>query len=73
MIIYSAMPLELILEGIEQEPHYTEVVVNGLTMVVEPVSATQYRVVRLISPNPNDYLNPNYMPGRIIHFRPVGS
>jgi hypothetical protein len=71
MIIYSAMPLELILEGIEEERQpYHEMQVNGMVMQVEPINSYEARIVRLISPNPQDYLNPAYAPGQIVRFAP---
>lgn len=71
MIIYSAMPVEYILEGMEQERQFQEIRIDNVTMIIEPVSATQYRVVRLLSPNPQDYLHAKYTPGTVIHFRPT--
>jgi len=70
MIIYSAMPVEYILEGMDQERRFQEVQINDMTMIIEPLTPAQYRIVRLISPNPQDYLNAKYAPGRVIHFRP---
>lgn len=71
MIIYSAMPIELILEGMDSyRPTYSEIQIDGLTMMVEPLTPYSGKVVRLISPNPQDYLNPSYAPGSVIHFRP---
>ncbi len=71
MIIYSAMPVEFILEGIDQERNFQEVQINHVTLIIEPLTPAQYRIVRLISPNPQDYLHSRYAPGRIIHFRPT--
>lgn len=71
MIIYSAMPLELIFQNDGSEAYeQTEVQLNGLTMLVQPCGVNEARIVRLISPNPYDYMNPNYAPGQKIYFRP---
>lgn len=74
MIQYTVMPLDVVMNGIdEMKDHPMEVSVNGITMQVQPINATQATIVRLISPNPQDYLNPQYSPGRIIAFQPVFS
>ncbi|MBO8170955.1 MAG: YlzJ-like family protein [Bacillaceae bacterium] len=71
MIVYSAMPVEQIFDGMDRyQPEYQEVQVDGLTMLVEPVNAMEGKIVRLLSPNPQDYLNPKYTPGNKIFFRP---
>jgi len=64
--MYTAVPLEQIFEGIENIQAPEEIVYNGVTMQVEPLDRSQARIVRLISPNPLDYLNPEYAPGTII-------
>lgn len=72
MIIHSTIPMEVIFENNEkvnkQDIH--EVQFGHATMLVEPISSYEGRIVRLISPNPQDYLNPRFAPGEIIAFRP---
>jgi len=70
MIIYTSMPLELVYEGYNEfNPKYEEIEHQGVKMMIEPFSPYKGRVVRLMSSNPQDYLNPSYSPGSIIHFR----
>jgi hypothetical protein len=70
MIIYTSMPLELVYEGYENfNPQYEEIVHNGVSMVIEPSGAYQGKIVRLLSSNPQDFLNPSHSPGSVIHFR----
>ncbi|MFH5183230.1 YlzJ-like family protein [Paenibacillus sp. TAB 01] len=72
MIQYTVMPLDVVMSGMEDmKDHPMEVSVNGITMQVQPINATQASIVRIISPNPQDYLNPQYSPGRVIAFQPV--
>lgn len=72
MILYSCMPEEVVFEGLYQEQSRpSEVVVNGLLMEVQPVSTTQARIVRLLCPDPQQYLNPAYAPGQLIELRPT--
>lgn len=75
MIIYSVMPMEMIMKNLDStEYHYQEAEIEGVKMLVEPVPhSTEVKIVRLMSPNPQDYLNPKYMPGQTIHFRPVAT
>jgi len=42
-----------------------EVTYRGKRLLVEPVSPTQARVVRLISTDPADFLRPDLQPGRV--------
>lgn len=71
MIMYSIVPSEQIFEGIdnEQEP-IEEISISGILMQVQPISSRQAKIVRIISPNPQDFLNPAYAPGEMIHYNP---
>lgn len=71
-IIYTPLPIELILEGIEKDgPEYREIEVEGAKLLVEQQSFDQCRVVRLISTDPRDYLKNEYQPGTQLQFVPV--
>ena len=66
-MLYTVLPLEDVLDGIEADPHPTrEVVMGGILMEVEPMGDFQARVVRVISSNPQDYLVPQHQPGSIV-------
>jgi len=70
-IIYTPMPIEMILEGIEKEgPQYQEVEVKGAKLLVEQLNMDKCRVVRLISTNTADYLKNEFQPGTEIRFVP---
>lgn len=73
MIHYTVLPLEAVMEGIDNEnfARTVEIVINGITMQIQPINPQQATIVRLISCNPQDYLNPQYAPGRLIEFQPV--
>ncbi len=67
MIIYTPLPIELILEGSDDfSPEYKEVEKDGYKLLVEPYSFNEGKVVRLISSNPQEYLKPELQPGEII-------
>lgn len=72
MIHYSIIPLETVFENFEQmeKQQLQEITINGVTMVVEPLEGREAKIVRLISPNPQDYLNPQLAPGQKIIFHP---
>lgn len=70
MIIHSIVADEIIYAGIENILAPEEMQVNGVWMQVERMANNQVRVVRLISPELEPYLNDNYSPGQIISFQP---
>lgn len=69
-MLYTIMPLEAVMEGQESNlPTYTEMLCKNGTLIVEALSMNSARVVRLISSDPMDYLNPSMQPGSIINFK----
>jgi hypothetical protein len=73
MIYYTTMPMDVVMEGFEQreKPRYYEISLNGVRMQVQAINERQASIVRILSGNPQDYLNPNYAPGTLIEFEPV--
>jgi hypothetical protein len=70
MIIYTTIPLELVFEGFDQyQPKFEEIEYQGVKLMIEPQGPYQAKIVRLLSSNPRDYLNPRYSPGNTIYFR----
>jgi hypothetical protein len=69
-MLWTVMPLEMVMDGSESyQPVYTELPwKNGATLLVEAVGLNSARLVRLISTNPKDYLDPALQPGSIIKF-----
>jgi hypothetical protein len=74
-MFYTIIPLEYIFE--EDEPEETESKKQkkddieikregGVSLMVEAGPFGQYKITRLISTNPNDYLKPQWQPGTII-------
>lgn len=70
MMLYTIMPTELVLEGIDQpvKPPQ-EIDLGNIKLLVETMGFNQGKVVRLISTDPQDYLNPNFQPGSLINFK----
>ncbi|MDI3540703.1 hypothetical protein H0A61_02588 [Koleobacter methoxysyntrophicus] len=68
MIYYAAIPIELVFENIENNyPNFQEIDYNGVKLIVEPFKFNSWKIVRIISSNPYDYMNPLYQPGNIIN------
>lgn len=72
MTLYTPIPLETVFAGMDEfKPRYMNIRLNGIDMQVEMINGIQARIVRLLSGNPNDYLNPAYAPGAVIEFQPA--
>ena len=73
MILWTVMPLDVVFPPAENAPSYEEVDVDGTKLIVERLSATEAKVIRIISSNPADFLNPNYQPGTRLTYSIVHS
>jgi len=62
------MPIELVIDGIDRKYEFKEIEVDGVKLIVEPVSVNQGKIIRLISTDPQVFLNPKFSPGNIITF-----
>ncbi len=70
MVLYTPLPLEIILKGSEEKKgHYLQIPYQGGTLEVELISASRARIVRLYSNNINDYLHPGLQPGTEIQLQ----
>lgn len=71
MTYHTIIPEETLFEGWDDyRPDYLEINLNGVQLQVEMLNGTQARIVRLLSADPNDFLNPSYTPGTLIEFQP---
>ncbi|MBB3109453.1 hypothetical protein FHS18_001505 [Paenibacillus phyllosphaerae] len=69
MTLYTSMPLELVLDGVNTQPGpFVDVVHGGVKMQVEPVSPGIGRIVRLLECPLDAYLDPQYAPGTIVTY-----
>jgi len=68
MILWTPMPLELVLEGLEdmRPGECSQISHGGVSMLVEKTGDGRNKIVRLLSTDPADYLNQDYCPGRIL-------
>ncbi|MDQ0184767.1 YlzJ-like family protein [Cytobacillus sp. FSL R5-0569] len=64
MILYTAMPSEWIYQA-ESSEYAKQKVVNfeGIPLLVELTSGSEYRVIQVMSTDPNDFMNENIGPG----------
>ncbi|MHA6484339.1 YlzJ-like family protein [Paenibacillus sp. strain BS8-2] len=69
MTLHTIMPLELVLQGYENEGELTlDVRVKGIKMTVVPVAPGYGKIVRLLECSLYDYLDPTLAPGTLISY-----
>jgi len=60
--------MEVVLEGLDSfQPQYEETILRGRKVLVER-EGEQAKLVRVLSTNPNDFLDPSLFPGSIVSF-----
>ncbi|QHW30009.1 hypothetical protein GZH47_03615 [Paenibacillus rhizovicinus] len=71
MTIYSTMPMEIVFEGISQQPGpYVDVQVGDVRLQIEAVSPGIGRIVRLMDGPLDAYLRPELSPGTLVAYGP---
>jgi len=70
MVIYTLVPEEMLVLS-EKSPQIKEVQLGSATLILEETENGKAKILRLISSNIQDYLNPDYQPGTIIEYAPV--
>lgn len=73
MTLWTVMPLELVFGPQEPAVPYEEVEYGGTKLMVERLSPTEGKIVRVISSNPDDFLNPRYQPGTLLTYSIIPS
>lgn len=68
MILWTPMQLELVFEGLEEmrPPEHSQITYQGVPMMVERTTSGKAKIIRLLSTNPQDYLNVSYAPGNFV-------
>ncbi|MCL6447908.1 MAG: YlzJ-like family protein [Armatimonadetes bacterium] len=71
MILYTPLPIELVSDGLQEmkTPAAHLIDLEGVTLMVEDAGPGEYKVLRLLSTNPYDYLRPNLHPGAIVKYQ----
>lgn len=71
MILYTLMPLDTVLEGVDKEYKIDEITIDSVKLLVEPINSRFGKIARLISTDPQDYLDPKFSPGSIFEYKNV--
>ncbi|MCH1623727.1 YlzJ-like family protein [Fredinandcohnia quinoae] len=67
MILYTMMPREMIFPQVEEEYPVQKIVeFNGVTLAVSQTTNLEYRIERILSTDPQHYLQQDYTPGQSI-------
>ncbi|MFC0271358.1 YlzJ-like family protein [Metabacillus herbersteinensis] len=65
MILYTMMPNELIYPTADNIFEKQSIVShNGVELLVQQTENSQYEIIRVLSSDPNHYLNQQYCPGQ---------
>lgn len=64
MVLWTVMPDEVIFAQ-DYSPVFEDVEIAGTRMLVEKTAGDEYRVVRLLSTDPQDYLRNDIQPGTV--------
>ncbi len=70
MLIYSVLPPELLIADLEAHGKEFEHVIDGVKVLVEPLEGNTAVISRVLSTNPQDFLNFKLQPGRLIQYVP---
>ncbi|SDD44205.1 YlzJ-like family protein [Sporomusa acidovorans] len=72
MILWTIVPEDIIFAGKNQPViPCEEIEYLGQKVLAEKISHNEFRVVRLLTTDPADYLRNELQPGQIITFKPV--
>jgi len=68
MILYTTLPRELIFNQYDHQQLNTEetILYNGIPLLVTKTNQHEYQVVRVLSTNPQHFLDQSCTPGSII-------
>ncbi|QGG48243.1 YlzJ-like family protein [Heliorestis convoluta] len=65
MIIYTPLPAEMVLQGLEPDlPKMSNIIYQGRSVMGYKQEDGHYELARIISTDPQDFLNPDFQPGR---------
>lgn len=66
MILHTTIPQELIFGTDFHQVNEKMIQYNGVNIAVEALNENEWRINKVVSTNPYDYLNTNISPGTII-------
>ncbi len=69
MGLWTIIPAEVIFNNWPIAPtEYAEINYAGTMLITENISPGQYRIVRIMSTNPQDFLRPELQPGMVLSY-----
>ncbi len=66
MLIWTIIPEDLVFAGIENVKSGREVMYCGRRLLVSPMPEGKMCIMRVISSNPRDFMDPRFQPGTVI-------
>ncbi len=66
MVIYTPLLMEEVLKDQDKIKEFKEIDFQGKRLQVEMIEADQYRIVRILSSCPQDFLIPGLQPGTVL-------
>lgn len=67
MILYTIYPLEMVLsEEDEEQSRDVEIRTGSVSLMCQSMPGGEMKITRIISTNPQDYLNPEWQPGKTL-------
>ncbi|NMA01997.1 MAG: hypothetical protein GX923_05460 [Clostridia bacterium] len=66
-VLYTIMPISTIFEEDTKPGNYQEIIYDGIQMQVEHIHLNKFKIIRLYSTDPADYLKTYLQPGEIIN------
>lgn len=67
-MIWSIMPEEIIIGNGEKGAAMREIVYQNRRLLATPLPTGRMCIVRVLSSNPRDFMDPRFQPGNIIDF-----
>ncbi|HBG21836.1 MAG: YlzJ-like family protein [Syntrophaceticus sp.] len=65
-VLYTPLPLELVMFTEDSTSPYQDIAIDGATLTVQPTATGMGKIVRINSTNPDHYLKPEFQPGQQI-------
>ena len=66
MVLYTPMPIEEVLKDQDKIREFKEIDYQGRKIQVEMLENGQYRIARILSSSPQDFLDPQLQPGLVL-------
>ncbi|TCP30276.1 YlzJ-like protein [Scopulibacillus darangshiensis] len=73
MILYTIYPHDVIFDEEEDQAKKKQktLEMNGVKLIVEETEGDDYKILQLISSDPNHFLDQRYQPGEMVTMKPL--